>query len=167
MFITLPKVFNSMPIGGVIGTIFFVLVLFAALTSAISLMETIVSIIMDKFHCKRLTASLSVLAFSFALGLPSSLGFGALSSISIGGMSILDFMDFISNSVLMPIVAIFTCIFVGFIIKPKVIADEVKMTDGTFKSEKMFAVMIKWIAPFFLAAILISSVASTLGVFSL
>lgn len=167
MFITLPKVFNSMPMGGVIGTVFFILVLFAALTSAISLMETIVSIIMDKFHLKRLSASLIVTAFSFALGIPSSLGFGVLGHISVAGMTILDLMDFISNSVLMPIVAIFTCIFVGFVIKPKTIADEVKRTHGTFKSEKMFTVMIKWIAPVFLAAILISSIASTLGVFSL
>ena len=67
----------------------------------------------------------------------------------------------------MPIVAILTCIFVGFIIRPKAIAAEVKATDGKFKSEKMFNVMIKWIAPLILVAILASSVASALGVFSL
>ena len=167
MFITLPKVFNSMPMGGLIGTVFFLLVLLAALTSAISLMETIVSIIIDKFHIKRLNACLIVTAFSFLLGLLPSLGFGLLSDISLGEMTILDIMDFVSNSVLMPIVAIFTCIFVGFIIKPKVIADEVKATDGKFKSEKMFNVMIKWIAPWFLVAILVSSVANALGFFSL
>lgn len=166
MFITLPKVFNSMPLGGLIGAVFFLLVLLAALTSAISLMETIVSILMDRFHCKRLTACLTVTVFSFALGLPSSLGFGLLSNISWQGMSILDIMDFVSNSVLMPIVAILTCIFVGFIIRPKAIAAEVKATDGKFKSEKMFNVMIKWIAPLILVAILASSVASALGVFS-
>jgi len=167
MFITLPKVFNSMPMGGLIGTIFFLLVLFAALTSAISLMETVVSIVMDTLHCKRLTASLAVTVFSFALGIPSSLGFGVLQNFSLGGMSILDMMDFVSNSVLMPIVAIFTCVLVGFVIKPKAIIDEVKVTDGTFKSEKLFAFMIKWIAPWLVLAILISSVASGLGIFSL
>lgn len=167
MFITLPKVFNHMPMGRVIGIVFFLLVFFAALTSAISLMETIVSIVMDTLHCKRLTAGLGVLAFSFMLGLPSSLGFGLLGNITWNNMSILDIMDFISNSVLMPIVAIFTCIFIGFVVKPQVIVDEVKETDGTFKAEGMFRVMIKWVAPWLLLAILISSVASALGFFTL
>ena len=82
-------------------------------------------------------------------------------------MSILDIMDFTSNSVLMPIVALFTCIFVGFIIKPKAIAEEVKESDGSFKAEGMFNIMIKWVAPLFLIIILISSVASGLGLFKL
>lgn len=163
MFITLPKVFASMKFGGVIGTIFFLLVFFAALTSAISLMETIVSIFRDKFNWSRKNACLFVAALSLMLGAPSSLGFGPLSFISWMGMSILDIMDFMSNSVLMPITALFTCIFVGFIIKPKSIADEVKITDGRFKSEKLFSVMIKWIAPIFLLFILLSSIAPVLG----
>lgn len=163
MFITLPKVFNSMRLGGLIGTAFFVMVLFAALTSAISLMETIVSIIMDKFHVKRLAACIITTVMSLIMGVPSSLGFGLLSGISFKGMSILDIMDFVSNSILMPIVAIATCIFVGFIIKPKTVADEVKETNGVFKAEKLFTVMIKWIAPIFLIAILGSSVATLFG----
>ncbi len=167
MFITLPKVFNSMKFGTVIGFIFFLLVLFAALTSAISLMETIVSIFMDKFHWSRRFTGILVACAAMIMGIPSSLGFGVLSDISWRGMSILDIMDFISNSVLMPIVAFFTCIFVGFIISPKVIADEVKETDGTFKTESMFNIMIKWIAPIFLVAILVSSVASAMGWFTI
>lgn len=167
MFMTLPKVFASMKFGGVIGTIFFVLVFFAALTSAISLMETIVSIFRDKFHWSRKGACIFVTVLSLALGIPSSLGFGVLSFISWMGMSVLDIMDFVSNSVLMPIVAFFTCLFIGFFIKPKTIADEVKVTDGTFKAEKMFNVTIKWIAPFFLVLILISSVASALKIFTI
>ena len=167
MFMTLPKVFASMKFGSVIGTIFFLLVFFAALTSAISLMETIVSIFRDKFHWSRKSASLFVAAFSLILGIPSSLGFGPLSFISWMKMSVLDIMDFISNSVLMPVVAFLTCIFIGFIVKPKMVSDEVKETDGTFKSEKMFTVIIKWIAPIFLVLILVSSIASALGIFSI
>ena len=163
MFMTLPKVFAGMKFGGVIGIIFFVLVFFAALTSAISLMETIVSIFRDKFGWGRKGASIFVTVLSLALGIPSSLGFGPLGFISWMGMSVLDIMDFVSNSVLMPIVAFFTCIFIGFIIKPKTISDEVKVTDGTFKAEKMFNVIIKWVAPIFLVLILGSSVASALG----
>lgn len=167
MFMTLPKVFASMKLGGIIGTIFFVLVFFAALTSAISLMETIVSIFRDKFGWGRKGASIFVTILSLALGIPSSLGFGPLSFISWMGMSVLDIMDFISNSVLMPIVAFFTCIFIGFVIKPKTLADEVKVTDGTFKAEGMYTVIIKWIAPIFLVIILGSSVASALGIFTI
>lgn len=163
MFMTLPKVFNSMKFGGVIGTIFFVLVFFAALTSAISLMETIVSIFRDKFGWSRKSASIFVTVLSLGLGIPASLGFGPLSFISWMNLSILDIMDFVSNSVLMPIVAFFTCVFIGFIIKPKTLADEVKATDGSFKAEGMYTVIIKWVAPIFLVLILASSVASGLG----
>lgn len=165
MFVTLPKVFDGMPGGRWFGLLFFLLVFLAALTSAISLMETIVSGFMDKFRWKRTSASIFVTVFAIFLGIPSSLGFGILSGVSWNGMSILDMFDFVSNSVLMPILAFFTCIFVGFVIKPKAIADEVKVTDGTFKGEKLFTVMIKWIAPVFLVLILGSSVANALGWF--
>lgn len=167
MFMTLPKVFASMKFGGVIGTIFFMLVFFAALTSAISLMETIVSVFMDRFGWKRRFTGIFVAILALIMGIPSSLGFGPLGFISWNGMSILDIMDFTSNSVLMPIVALCTCIFAGFIIKPKAIADEVKESDGSFKAEGMFNIMIKWVAPLFLIIILISSVASGLGLFKL
>ena len=167
MFITLPKVFGNMKFGNVVGTLFFLLVFFAALTSAISLMETIVSILRDKLGWTRKGTCVFVTILALVMGVPSSLGFGPLSFISWMGMSVLDIMDFVSNSVLMPIVAFFTCIFIGFVIKPSTIADEVKVTDGTFKGEKLFAVMIKWIAPIFLVLILLRSVASALGIFTL
>lgn len=168
MFITLPKVFDSMAIGSVVGAVFFLLVFFAALTSSISLMETIVSIFMDKLKWSRKFTCVVVTVVSLLMGIPSSLGFSSWSDITFfNNLSILDAFDFISNSVLMPIVALFTCILVGFIIKPKAIVDEVKETDGTFKSEKLFTVMIKWIAPIFLVVILASSIASGLGWFTL
>lgn len=167
MFITLPKVFAGMKFGTAIGVLFFVLVFFAALTSAISLMETIVSIFRDKFGWTRTFACIFVTVLSLILGVPSSLGFGPLAFISWMGMSILDIMDFVSNSLMMPIVAIGTCFLVGFVIKPSAIADEVKATDGTFKSEKLFTVMIKWIAPICLIVILGSSILTAMGLFSL
>lgn len=167
MFITLPKVFANMQFGTAVGVLFFVLVFFAALTSAISLMETIVSIFRDKFGWTRRFACIFVTILSLILGIPSSLGFGPLSFISWMGMSILDIMDFVSNSLMMPIVAIGTCFLVGFVIKPKAIADEVKITDGKFKSEKLFTVVIKWIAPVCLILILSTSILTALGLFSL
>lgn len=164
MFITLPKIFANMPMGGFIGTVFFVLVFFAALTSAISLMETIVSIFMDKFKWKRTMTCIIVAVYVLLMGIPSSLGFGVWDFIQPLGMSILDFMDFISNSVLMPIVALFTCIFVGFVIKPKAIIEEAASDGSGFKSKRLFTVMIRWIAPIFLIAILITSVAGAIGI---
>ncbi|MDO5590686.1 MAG: sodium-dependent transporter [Lachnospiraceae bacterium] len=163
MFITLPKVFDSMKFSGIVGTVFFLLVFFAALTSAISLMETIVSILRDKLGWTRKGTCIFVTVLALIMGVPSSLGFGPLSFISWMGMSVLDIMDFVSNSILMPIVAFFTCIFIGFVIKPSSIAEEVKVTDGTFKGEKLFTIMIKWIAPIFLVLILGSSIANALG----
>jgi NSS family neurotransmitter:Na+ symporter len=163
MFITLPKVFAGMKLGTVIGVLFFILVFFAALTSAISLMETIVSIFRDKFGWGRKFACIFVTVLSLIMGIPSSLGFGPLAFISWMGMSVLDIMDFVSNSVLMPIVACITCIFVGHVIGTKSIADEVKATDGKFKSEKLFTVMIKYICPIFLIIILASSVGTLFG----
>ena len=163
MFVTLPKVFDSMKGGSLIGAVFFLLVLFAALTSSISLMETVVSIVRDKFGLKRNTTCLIVLAFCLVLGIPSSLGFGVLDGVKLLGMSILDMFDFISNSVLMPIVAFATCIFVGYFIKPQSVIDEVELT-GRFRSKKLFSVIIKYVAPIFIVLILISSVLDTLGI---
>lgn len=167
MFITLPKVFESMPGGTFIGIAFFVMVLFAALTSSISLMETVVSIVCDKFKMKRIPACVAVLVFSVLLGFLSSTGYGLLGNVKLIGMQFLDFFDFVSNSVLMPIVALCTCIFVGFVIKPKAIIEEVE-TDGVkFKGQKLFSVVIKYIAPIFIVLILISSVLDAFGVFKI
>ena len=166
MFIALPKVFANMQFGTVIGAAFFILVFFAALTSSISLMETIVSIFMEKLQWTRKKTCLVVLIISLALGVPSALGYGLLSTVKLLGMQFLDFFDFISNSVIMPIVAFFTCIFVGYIIKPKAIHDEVS-ASGKFKRYGMYCTMIKYIAPPLLIAILVSSVLNAFGIISL
>ncbi len=163
MFVTLPKVFSSMPGGSIIGAVFFLLVFFAALTSSISLMETVVSIITDKTKLNRKAACLVVFIGSILLGICSSLGFGVWSSISVFNMTILDMFDFLSNSVLMPIVALLTCIFIGFVIKPATLCEEIEVT-GKFKAKKMFTVIIKYVAPVFIVLILISSVLDALGI---
>ncbi|MBS5326342.1 MAG: sodium-dependent transporter [Lachnospiraceae bacterium] len=167
MFITLPKVFASMPFGSVLGTAFFILVFFAAVTSSISLMETIVSILMDYFHWERKKTAIIVLVYCLLMGIPSSLGFGIWDFIQPLGMSILDAWDFISNSILMPIVALLTCFFVGFVIKPKTIIDEANAEGAKFKSVTLFTVVIKWVAPVILIAILISSVLNAAGIYTL
>ena len=166
MFVTLPQVFESMKGGTFIGAAFFILVLFAALTSSISLMETVVSVFVDKFKVKRSTACILTIAVCLILGVPSSLGFGLWGGVKIIGLSFLDFFDFISNSVLMPVVAFLTCLFVGYVIKPKTLADEISQ-GGAFKREKLFTAMIKYLAPICILLILISSVLDVLGVFKI
>ncbi len=166
MFMTLPKIFEHMGLSTLIGVLFFVLVLFAALTSAISLMETIVSILQDRFKWKRPVCCIVVFIGVLILGAPASLGFGSWSSFTVLGLSILDFMDFVSNSVLMPIVALLTCVFVAWIIGTKAVAEEVKLSSD-FHGEKLFNVMCKYIAPICIIAILISSVLNALGIITL
>lgn len=166
MFVTLPKVFDSMPFGTVIGTLFFLLVLFAALTSSISLMETIVSIVQDMLHWSRRLSTIIVTLFSVAVALPSSLGFGKWSGIQPLGMSFLDFFDFISNSILMPVVALLTCLFIGYVVKPKAVIEEVRL-NSRFKREKLFRIMIKYIAPVCIIIILVSSILNALGIITI
>lgn len=162
MFVTLPKVFESMKFGTVVGAVFFLLVLFAALTSSISLTETLVSIVTDKFGWSRKKSTFIVMIYLIIVGIPVSLGFGVWSFIAPLGMTLLDFFDFTSNSVLMPIVAFLTCIFVGYVIKPKVIIDEAEQ-NGEFKFKKFYTVIIKYIAPICLVAILIFAVLEATG----
>ena len=166
MFVTLPKVFENMIGGTFIGIVFFLLVLLAALTSSISLMETVVSIVCDKFKVSRKVSCLLVFAFSVALGLLSTFGYGPLATVKIIGMQFLDFYDFISNSVLMPIVAFLTCIFVGYIIKPSAIIEEVELT-GKFKKKSLFTFVIKYLAPVCIVLILVSSVLDAFGIFKI
>ncbi len=163
MFVTLPKIFDTMAGGAFIGFAFFFMVLLAALTSSISLMETIVATVMDKTKLGRKTACLLVLAACVLIGLPSTLGYSVWSSVTILGMQFLDFFDFISNNVIMPIVALCTAIFVGYILKPKAVIDEVE-ESGSFRFAKLFSVMIRYIAPVCILVILVSSILSAFGV---
>ena len=164
MFITLPKVFDGMAGGHIIGAVFFVLVLFAALTSAISLMETVVSIFVDKTNKSRRFITICVTIYTIVMAIPSSLGFGVLSGISIKGMSILDMFDFVSNSILMPVVALLTCLFVGFVVKPKTVIDEVESSSHSYKSKKVYEILIKYVSPILIILILISSILNAFGI---
>lgn len=164
MFVTLPKVFaDAGNLGLVFGGVFFLLVLFAALTSSVSLMETAVSIFQDKFHWSRKKTCGLVLVGCLILAAPSSLGYGPLSWLSILGMSVLDFFDFITNSVMMPIVALCTCLFVGYVVKTKTVVDEIKRSSP-FKRKKLFEVMIQYVAPVCIVLILASSILDALGI---
>ncbi len=156
MFITLPNVFGSMPGGQVLGAIFFVLVALAAMTSSISLMETVVSIIMEKFRLRRIPACLITIAICAILGMLSVLGYSAWDTIEIFGMQFLDFFDFISNNIMMPIVALMTCVLIGWVTKPKYIEDEVLVSEEKFKGRKLVNVMLKFVCIVCMIIILIT-----------
>ena len=155
MFVTLPKVFTQMTAGRFIGGLFIVLVFFAALTSSVSVMEAIVSMLIDRFHISRIKACLGVIIFSVALGIPCSLGNGVWSHITILGMDFLTFFDFISISLLLPIVAFFTCLMIGWSTGADYIIGEATKNGEAFKREKIYRVMIKYIAPVLLLIILV------------
>ena len=159
MFVSLPKVFVNMgTVGTVIGAAFFVMVAFAAVTSSVSVMEAIVSSIIDKYHMSRLKASLLVLAYAVVAGVIVCLGYNkfyfelTLPNGTVG--QILDIMDYVSNNIFMPLLAVFTCILFGWITKPKYIIDEVTKNGEKFGRKGIYAVMIRYVAPVFLTLLL-------------
>ena len=163
MFITIPKVFDSMGLGTAIGILFFVLVLFAALTSSIALTESAVSTFQDELGWGRKTSTAVVGVVMLALGTLSSLGYGPLAGVTIIGMQFLDFFDFLTNSVMMPIAAIAICLLVSRVVGVGRIEQEVLLGESTFRRKKVFNTMIRFLCPFFAAIILLSSVANALG----
>ena len=166
MFIILPEVFADMgQVATIVGFVFFLLVFFAALTSAISLTETCVSIIQDGAGYSRRKSLVITVVFIVVAGLFINSGYNVLSFIQpLGeGSSLLDFADFISNSVIMPIVALLTCVFVGWIVKPKTIIDEVRIS-APFKAAKAWSIMVKYIAPVLVVVILVTALAQSLGI---
>ena len=167
MFKTLPKVFDTMPLGTVIGVAFFILVLFAALTSSISIMEAIVSNLMDAFKWSRKKSVAVIIIISLALGVVTSLGNGVLGDVKILGMNFLDFFDYLSNSVLMPIVALGTCIMIGWRVGTKVIEEEVTKNGNKMGRVTIFRIMVKYLAPIGMMIILISYSLAQFGIITL
>ena len=163
MFITIPKVFANMGMGTFVGVLFFMLVLFAALTSSIALTESSVSTIEDELGWSRKKSTLLVSVVMVILGTLSCLGYGSLASVTIIGMQFLDFFDFMTNSVMMPIAAIATCLLVSRVIGVEKIEEEVTQDGKPFKRKRVFNMMIRRLCPIFAAIILISSVANAFG----
>lgn len=156
MFITLPNVFAAMPGGQIIGALFFVLVALAALTSSISLLETMVSIISEYFKLKRLPSTIICFAIVIILGATSVLGYSSWADVTIFGYQFLDFYDYISNSVIMPIVACITCILIGYFVKTAYVEDEVLHGEEKFKARGLFRIMVKLVCPVFMIIILLT-----------
>lgn len=162
MFVSLPKIFAAMgPIGNVVGCLFFAMVIFAALTSAISVMEAIVASLIDQFHVSRKAATGIETVVALIFGIIVCLGYNVLyfeAKLPNGATAqILDIMDYISNNILMPIVAIATCILIGWIVKPQYVIDEIEKNGSKFGRRKLYIAMIKVIAPILLLVLLLMS----------
>ncbi len=167
MFITLPKVFASMGFGTAAGILFFTLVLFAAVTSSIALTESAVSTFEDELGWERKKCTLLIGVIMLSLGSLSALGYGPLSSVTVFGMQFLDFFDFLTNSVMMPVAAIMTCLLVSRVVGVEKIEEEVTEGGKPFRRKKIFNFMIRFLCPIFAAIILISSVANAFGIISM
>ena len=170
MFVALPKVFSAMGnvVGGIVGIVFFVTVAFAALTSSVSIMEALVSCLMDRFHLSRKKAALVVAGVTGIVGILVCLGYNALYFEAVlpntpagKNAQILDILDYISNYILMPVVSIATCIFIGWIVKPKTVIEEVTLGGHKFGRKKLYTVMIKFVTPVLLTLLLLQALGLT------
>ncbi|MEG1876530.1 MAG: sodium-dependent transporter [Lachnospiraceae bacterium] len=147
IFGTLPKVFGSMTGGWFFAVIFFGLVFFAAVTSAIALLETVVSAFLDHFKCSRKTAVFVLGLGVFLLGVPSALSFGVLGDVTILNYSVFDFMGMLTDNILMPIGGILMCIYIGWIWGPEKIIQHVESNGITFHLKKAWLLCIRFITP--------------------
>ena len=163
MFITIPKVFANMGFGTAVGIIFFLLVLFAAITSSIALTESAVSTVEDEIGWGRKKATVIIGLIMIILGTLSCLGYGPLAFVKIIGMQFLDFFDFLTNSVMMPIAALMTSLFVTKVVGIDRMEEEIRHGESKFRRKKIFIVMIKYLCPIFAIIILVSSVANAFG----
>ena len=163
MFITMPKIFVDMGAGRLIAILFFILVLFAALTSAIALTESAVSTFSDEFGWSRKAGTTLMAVIMIVLGTLSCLGYGPLSFITLIGMPFLDFFDFLTNSVMMPVAAIAICVLVVRYMGTDRVDEEVEADGHPFRRKKVFHFMIRYLCPLFAVIILLSSVANAFG----
>lgn len=165
MFKALPAIFEQMgTMGPIVGALFFILVLFAALTSSISLMETVASVFIDRFKMSRLKAAGVTFLIAMIMGVAVCFGYNIFyfeATLPNGaiGQQILDILDYISNSILLPIVALLTCVLIGWVAKPEYVTDEVKqgLGNGKFRREKLYVIMIKYVAPILLFLIFLQA----------
>ena len=162
MFISLPKVFAAMGgAGRIVGIVFFVMVAFAALTSCVSIMETLVANCMEIFSCSRRRVSLIIGVLSAVAAAVICLGYNALYfelKLPNGDVGqLLDVMDYISNSFLMPAISLLTCVFVGWVVGPQLIIEEMERTGDRFTRKKLYRFMIRYAAPIIMAVLFLQS----------
>lgn len=158
VFVTMPEIFSQMPATQFWSILFFLLLLVAALTSTISIAEVSVAWLQDRFKKSRFKACLIVLLPLFVLSALPSLSFGSLSDVKIFGMIIFDFLDTIATNIMLPLVSMLTCIFIGWVAKKSFMHKE--LTNNYTISHRFYPFVnfiIRYIAPFLLLLILAAS----------
>ncbi len=158
IFITLPAVFQEMPLGSFFETLFFLLIGIAAITSTISLLEVSVASLTEEFNLNRKKATLLISIGLFILSVPSTLSFGAWSSVKVFGLNLFDLFDYIASYIFLPVGGILTCIFVGWVWGSKNAFKEIS-SDGmySFGGYRLYNILIKYIAPIAIFIILLYS----------
>ncbi|MCR5292071.1 MAG: sodium-dependent transporter [Eubacterium sp.] len=165
MFVALPKVFAAMgKLGNVVGSIFFIMVLLAALTSSVSILETVVASIMDKFGTKRNKAVIIESIIGFILGVVICFGYNYFyfeiklpNTPPDGSAQLLDIFDYLSNNIFMPIVAIGTCILIGWVLSPSVVIDEATKNGEKMGRKGLYKIMVRFVVPVLLILLLLGS----------
>ncbi len=158
MFIALPAVFVTSPIATILGGGFFLLVLFAAITSSVSMYEVATASFIERFSLSRKKVVIGITIYAIISAIIVSLGYGVLDFIQINGMNILDMMDYLANNILLPLASLLMCIVAGWVIKPQGIIDEITEEGVSFRGQRLFSFMLRWVVPVVIAAILISGV---------
>ncbi len=162
MFVSLPKVFAAMGAAGpVIGFVFFVMAAFAALTSCVSVLETVTANCMELFHASRKKTTIILTVIYCVASVVIALGYSIfylevpLPNGSVG--QLLDIMDYISNSFMMPFISLLSCILIGWIVGPKWVIDEMESTGDKFGRKKIYIVMVRYIAPIMMLILFLQS----------
>lgn len=163
LFVSLPNVFSSLgTVGLILGGAFFIMVFFAAITSSVALMEGIISAFTEKYNLSRKKAVIIETIIVLVIGACVCLGYNLLYfDIDLPNGSdgqLLDIIDYISNYIMMPLVALFTCILIGWIAKPQFVIDEATKNGEKFKRRRIFTIMIKYIAPVLLIVLFLQSI---------
>ena len=162
MFVSLPKVFAAMGKAGTfVGILFFVTAIFATLTSCISVLESITANCMEIFHSGRKKTVLVLAVIYLAASAIIALGYSIfyfevqLPNGSVG--QLLDIMDYISNSVMMPFIALLSTILIGWVMTPDYVIDEMQRNGETFRRKKLYRVMIRYVAPVMMLVLFLQS----------
>jgi len=153
VFVTLPIAFANMPLGVLFGTLFFILLSIAALSSSISLIEPGVAWLVESLKTKRAYAAIGLGIFSWTLGVFSALSFNLMSEFKLFGMNFFDFTDFLTNQIMLPLGGIFIAVFVGWVMKKKDVLDELQIEDGIIFKSWFF--VIRFVAPVMVAMVLL------------
>ncbi len=156
VFSVLPAVFSSMPLGGLVSVIFFVLLAIAALTSGISLLEVVVSWFIDQWGWNRSKAVLFSGGIIFAFGVPSGLSFGLLADAKLMGMTFFDHVDNIASNYLLPLGGMLTAIFVGWVWGPKAAQAEIEKHETEFHWAAVWAFLIRYVSPAAVACVFLA-----------